>query len=508
MNSNQLKPGVVLSYITMGVKILISLTFTPVMLRLLGQSEFGLYNLVASVVSNLSLLSLGLGSAYMRYYSIYKVKDDNKNISKLNGMYLIVFSIIGVVALVVGSILVINIDGILGSKITPSEISTAKILMLIMTFNIALSFPASVFNSYITANEKYVFQKVLILIQTILSPFFMLPLLLMGYGSVGIVIVTTVLNIIVEFCNAVFCFKRIKIQFCSKDFNFPLMKEIIVFSSYIFLNIIVDQINWNLDKFIIGRFWGTISVAIYGVASQLNTYYMSLSTTISNVFIPRVNKLVVAGCSDNEITKLFSRIGRIQFIVLSLTCSGFIFLGRPFINIWAGANYDESYMIALILIVPVTVPLIQNIGIEVQKAKNMHKFRSALYLIIAVVDLAISIPLTKLYGGVGAAIGTSIGQIVGNTVIMNIYYHKKIGINIKYFWSQIFKFVPSLILPTVIGVIIMKFVDLYNASSLIIFGVIYIIVFCVSIWFLGLNENEKSLIISPLQRIKLHFKSK
>jgi len=72
---NQKKAGVLLSYGQTALSTLISLTYTPVMLRLLGQSEYGLYTLVSGFVSNLSLLSFGLGSAYMRYYSRAEVKD-------------------------------------------------------------------------------------------------------------------------------------------------------------------------------------------------------------------------------------------------------------------------------------------------------------------------------------------------------------------------------------------------------------------------------------------------
>ena len=96
MKINQLKAGAALSYISMGLGYLISIFYTPIMLRLLGQSEYGLYNLVASVVSYLGLLSFGFGGSYMRYYSRYKVKNEQKNIAKLNGMFLIVFSIIGI----------------------------------------------------------------------------------------------------------------------------------------------------------------------------------------------------------------------------------------------------------------------------------------------------------------------------------------------------------------------------------------------------------------------------
>lgn len=501
MKSNQLKSGVALSYINMALQVLISLTFTPLMLRLLGQSEYGLYTLVASIVSNLSLLTLGFGSSYVRYFSIYKVKEDKENIAILNGMFLTVFTIMGIVALVVGIFLSVNIDVILGNELTSNEHLTARILMIIMSFNIAISFPTSVFNSYITANEKYVFQKVLIFIKTIASPFVMLPLLLLGYGSVGVVISTTVLSIIIEFCNIIYCFKKINFQFSFKKFDFALMKDMMVFSSYIFVNMIVDQINWNLDKFIIGRFWGTVTVAIYGVASQINTYYMSFSSNISNVFIPRVNKMVASGNSDKNLTDLFTRVGRVQFIVLSLICSGFIFFGRPFINMWAGVNYDRAYVIILILIIPVTIPLIQVIGIEIQRAKNMHQFRSLLYLAIAIFDVIISIPLTKYFGGVGAALGTSFGQVVGNVLIMNIYYHKKIGLNMKYFWSQIIKFLPAFIVPTIAGILIYKNVDLYNPITFLIFGMVYVVLFFMSMWCFGMNQYEKDLISKPAVKI-------
>lgn len=501
MKINQLKAGAALSYISMGLGYIISIVYTPIMLRLLGQSEYGLYNLVASVVSYLGLLSFGFGSAYMRYYSRYKVEDDEKNIAKLNGMFLIIFSTIGVIAVLAGSILVFNTELIFGEKLTRSELSTAKVLMAIMVFNIALSFPASVFNSHITANEEYIFQKILQMVKIVVNPFIMLPVLLMGYKSIGMVVVTTLLNIIVEISNMVFCFKRLKIKFSFHKFDFSLMKEMAVFSSYIFLNMIIDQINWNVDKFILGRFRGTVAVAIYGLAAQLNSYYLSLSTAISSVFIPRVNRMVATNNDNQELTDLFTRVGRIQFIILALICSGFIFFGQPFISMWAGRNYSEAYPIVLLLIIPVTIPLIQNLGIEIQKAKNMHQFRSWVYFFIAIANIFISIPLAKAYGGVGAAIGTALSLFIGNGLIMNWYYHNKVGIDMKYFWSRIVKFIPSLLPSIVIGILMVLFVDLYSILSFLMCGTIYVIIFCISMWFLGLNQYEKDLLEKPMLRV-------
>lgn len=207
MKINQLKAGAILSYISMSLGYIISILYTPIMLRLLGQSEYGLYNLVSSVVSYLGLLSFGFGSAYVRYYSRYKVEEDEENIAKLNGMFLIVFSFIGLVSIFAGIALVKNTEMIFGNKLTSDEISTAKVLMGIMIFNMAISFPASVFNSYITANEQYIFQKIVQIIKTVISPFVTLPILLMGYKSTGMVIVTTILNILAELANIIFAYQ-------------------------------------------------------------------------------------------------------------------------------------------------------------------------------------------------------------------------------------------------------------------------------------------------------------
>ena len=508
MKINQLKAGAIISYISMLLGYIISIAYTPIMIRLLGQSEYGLYNLVASLVSYLGLLSFGFGSAYMRYYSRYKVNNDQDNIAKLNGMFLIVFSVIGFIAMLSGLILVFNIEPILGKQLTMNELHTAKILMIIMVFNLALSFPVSVFKSYIIANEKFVFQNLLQMIKVVANPFIMLPILLMGYKSIGMVIVTTILTMSIDLANLIFCFKKLKIRFVFYQFDFSLMMEMTVFSSYIFLNMIIDQINWNVDKFILGRLYGTVTVAIYGLAAQLNTYYLSLSTAISNVFIPKVNRMVAAKNDNLELTSLFTRIGRIQFIVLALILSGMIIFGKPFIIMWAGVDYHEVYPIVLILMISATIPLIQNIGIEIQKAKNMHQFRSIVYFLIAIGNLFISIPLAKYYGGIGAAIGTAIAQVIGNIIIMNIYYSKKVGINIKYFWKEIFKFIPSLIIPIILGIIIYQTLDLLNIKVFIVAVLIYLITYIISMWLVGMNKFEKELVKGPLMKMKISIINK
>ena len=498
---NERKAGATLTYINLALGFLVSLIYTPILLRLLGQSEYGLYNLVSSVVSYLGVLNFGFGSAYVRYYSRYKVNEEKDEIATLNGMFLIVFSLLGLIAVIAGFMLAQYTNVIFGEELTAVESIKAKHLMYILVINLGFSFPSIVFTSYITANERFTFHKIIQLIKTATSPFITLPALLLGFESVGVAISTSILNLVIEIIYAVYCFNKLEMRFSFKNMEPGLLKEMSVFSFYIFINLVVDQINWNVDKFLIGRFQGTVGVAVYSVASTLNNYYSQISTAISNVFIPRVHIMVAENDDDSVLTQLFTRIGRIQFAILALIMSGYIFFGKPFILKWAGSGYQDSYYVGLLLLLPVTIPLIQNIGIEIQRAKNMHQFRSILYMFMALGNLLLSIPLTRKYGPVGAAAGTAISLLLANGLIMNLYNHFKVGLDMGYFWKQILKFIPGLITPVICGILMVRFVNLNRISMLLIFGVLYVFIYAISIWHFSLNTYEKDIILKPLNRV-------
>lgn len=499
MKVNQLKAGAILSYASIGIGYIVSIIYTPIMLRLLGQSEYGLYNLVASVVAYLGVLNFGFGSAYMRYYSRYKVQDDREKIATLNGMFLIIFSAIGLIAVIAGTVLAMNTEAIFGSELTSVELSRAKILMMILVINLAISFPNIVFTSHITANERFVFYNLVQMIKTVVNPFVVLPVLIMGYGSVGMVIATTFLNITIELINAVYCINKLKIKFSFRDFDFKLMREMTVFSSYIFMYMIIDQINWNVDKFILGKFKGTNEVAIYSVGAQLNTYLISISAAISSVFIPRVNNIVVKNSKDKELTNLFIKIGRVQYVFVTLAIIGFIIFGQSFINLWAGLNYYKSYKVAVLLMVPMLVVLIQNIGIEIRKAQNKHKTPAIFMMFIALLNIIITIPLAKLYGAVGSALGTSIAVII-NQIFINVYYQKAVGLDMRLFWKEVINISRGIIIPLFVGVCLMFFRNNISDLKFLFLAIPYSLLYMISIYVIGLNDFEKKLFIN--ERLK------
>lgn len=502
---SQIKGGVILSYLTIVVSNVVAMVYTPIMIRLLGQSEYGLYTLVNSFVAYLGLMDFGFGSTYMRYYSQYKHKESIERIASLNGMFLTVFSVIGFLALIAGLIMSFFSNQIFGTKLTEDELSTARILFIILTISLAINFPSRIFQVYITANERFVFLKTVNLIQTVVNPFIMLPLLLLGYKSIALVATSLAYTIIVCGINIYYCIKKLGFKVSFKNFEFKLFKNIAGFAFFVFLSEIVDEVNWNVDKFILGRFSGTIAVAIYGIAAQINLYYRQFSSAIAQVFVPRINKIVATEEDENKsLTDLMIRVGRVQFIVLSLVLTGFIFVGRSFCVLWAGPEYEGSYLIATILLIPVTIPLIQNIGSNALVAKNKHRFRSVLYFFIAIANVGLSIPLCYLWGGLGAAIGTAIAVIVGNGFIINWYY-KKLGIGVGRFWKSILSLSKGLIMPIAVGSVFLFIKLPYNWLVLFAQILMYSVIFLVSMYFLGFNDEEKGYFNRIGKRIKKVF---
>lgn len=496
---NQLKAGSILSYVQMALNVIIGLIYTPLMIKLLGKSEYGLYNTVASTISMLSILSLGFNSGYIRYYARYKKNNDNESISKLNGMFLSIFVVIGIIALLCGLYLSYHLEIIFAQGLTDAEYETARVLMILLTLNLAISFPMSVFSNIISAHERFVFLKSLGMMRTVFSPLITIPLLLMGYKSIAVVSTTVVVSLIVDICYLFFVLFVLKCRFVFGDFDKGLFFSLFKYTIFIAMNMIIDQINWNIDKILLGRFCGTAMVAVYAVGYSLYYYYSLFSTSISGVFTPRIHRIVNT-CSDTkqleiQLTDIFVRVGRIQFLVLALVASGVIFFGKPFIlNIWAGEGYRDSYYIAILLIVPATIALTQNLGIEIQRAENKHQFRSIAYFFMALVNLGLSIYLCQIYGAIGSAIGTAISLIVANGLVMNIFYYKKCHINVITFWKNILSISKGLVLPITFGIVINFSFDL-NRRPIFLFGILlYVIVYSFSMWLFGMNEYEKGLI--------------
>ena len=504
LEKNQLKIGVLCSYFYMGVGFLVYFFLTPFVLNKVGKIEYGLYSLLLSIINYLNLLEFGLNSAYIRYYLKFKSEKNYNKVQKLNSTFLLIFSLIGIIAVIFCLLFYLKPELILKQDLNIEQILKMKKMFFVALFMVFFSFINIIFNCYLIANERFIFQRGMQLLKTILEPLLIILFLSLEYKILGIIYTKTFFTIFFTSVNIFYCTKKIKMKFSLKILEIKYIKEMLSFSSFIFLQMIMDQILWNVDKIILSKVVGISEVTVYSLAAQINNYYIMIATAISGVFISKVNKITFSLThSENEknilLSDLMVKIGRIQFLILLPVLLTVIFFGKKFIILWVGIDYIETYFITLLLIIPITFPLLQTIGVEIERAKNMQKFMCIIGVLLAVFNLLVSIPLAKLYGGIGSAIGTAFSLIFGFIFIKNWYYGKKIGLNIKEFFKEIFKFFPAMLLIVIFGILIVKILKITNFFQLLLSIIIFNIIYIIIMWLIGMNDFEKELILKPIK---------
>lgn len=497
---NQRKIGVILSYLTLGFNVLIGLVYTPFMISCLGDSQYGIFSLANSLISFVTLLDLGFGQTLVRYISKEKSTGNKEEEHRLNGLFLKIYTLIAIVAMVVG-IGIIVVYPQLASTFTKDEVHLFRVVFSILLVNVTVSFPMSVFSATLNAYEEFFALKLANFIMSVCKYTMMFLLLVFGHKLIAITITTLIASFCMQVFYMIYAIKKTKIRFDFSKVNTDLTRDVMKFSFFIFLNLIIDFLYSNTDKLILGVVAGTVSVSIYSIGIYFSQYFTELSSAMSGVFLPKIVDYYEKG-QKTEISALFNKVGRLQMMLLFLVLGGYFCLGRDFISLWVGDTYKDSYLIGMIIMIPSIVPLTQNIGISVIRAMNVHKYRSYMYIIIAVLNVTISIPLAIKYGGVGSAIGTGISTILGQILFMNWFYYKRVGINIKCYWENFIKF---MILTLIVIMLVSAIKTLILPNSWLIFisfVFVFVCVYMMIYWFVIANEYEKKLIKSVLMKGK------
>ncbi len=500
---NQLRAGVILGYVNLALGTLIPFFYTPVMLKMLGQEEYGLFSLSSSVISYLSLLKFGFGITITRYLSKYRAEENKEELEKVVGFYLLLYSAIALLILIIGFSLTSQVDFIFSRSLTGQERFIMRKLMIVMTISTSVSLPISVFSSLTIAYERYIFRNILSIIGTVVAPLANLIALWMGYRSVGMAIAGLTSQLILLPWSMVFCIKKLNVHPRFARLPGNLIKEMVYVSFFNFLGTVVDMLFWSTDKVLLGILASSVAVAIYNIGATFNGMIVHLSTTISGVLTPKVTGMVVKNADSRELTELFVRVGRLQFLIIGLVVSGFITFGKQFIEIWAGFDYQQSYYIALLTIVPLSIPLIQNTGITIMVAQNKQKFRSVVYTIIAVINVISTYCIIPYLGGIGAALCSCLAYLAGQGIIMNIYYSRAIHLDIVYFWKNIIHMALVPAGMSFAAVLLLNVYEVANWSSFFIAVFIYSFIYGLLMYYLVMNNYEKDIVRVPFKKIKV-----
>ncbi|RZJ65409.1 MAG: polysaccharide biosynthesis protein [Flavobacterium sp.] len=497
---SQLKKGAALSYVTIILTNAVGLLLTPFIIRCLGNSEYGLYTLIGSLIGYISVLDLGLNNTIIRFVSKYRAKQDKQGENNFLATVMIIYAVISMAIVIIGVGLYFNLDSFF-DKLTPQELIKAKIMFGILIFNLAITLPGGAFTAISSAYEHFVFPRAMNIVKYIVRSIMVVGLLLWGGDSVALVVLDTIVNVVAIGINVYYVVKVLKARFALRHFEKSLVREIFRYSIWIFIFAMVGQFQWQSGQLILGKISGPIAVGIYGVGILLGTYYGAFSTAISGVFLPRATKMTVLEASGAELTDMMTRIGRFSLIALLMIFGGFLIFGQQFVNLWVGEHYAESWTIAIIIMFSYTLPLVQSFANSILEARSLFAFKAVTYISLIVIGTGIGAYLVRFYGLTGIIYGSAGGWILSQ-ILVNIYYNRVLKLQILRFFKELMRgLLPVFLVILAIGYGI-DFLPGSGWFNLVIkiglFGAVYAFL----MFRFAINADEKRIFIDAIPFLK------
>lgn len=496
------KIGALLGYVQIAVQSVIGIIYVPLLLGRIGKAEYGLYQIVSSIIAYFTILETTLSATVLRHYTVYLAEGKQDKMENLLFMARKLFRILSVVLMLLTVPAIFALYSFYKSSFSANELREMILMFVIMMVNLVVSLNNYIYLACITAHQKYIFLKLLGIATLILQPFAVIALIYRFPYAKTVVLVQLIMAVIVSVIR--YCYCKYKLQITVKKhsgLDQTLLKELWAFSAGILLTTVADQIFWKTDQVILGKMIGTSIVGVYSVGVQLFNIYMSLAAGIGGVILPTVI-LKVKNEGMDSASLFFRRIGRIQFFVMGLIVTGFISFGKEFVTIWVGKDYISAYAVALLLMIPYTIDIIQGAGLSILQAVNKYHFRAKCMFVISLINIVLTVVLINLFGMTGAAFATAISIIIGSGIIMNIFYSKNVGLDITEFWKQMSPIFVMEILMLGVGYLI-NLIKIGNGwICFIIHTVIYVLIYAIVGYTIFMNEFEKNQIKNVLKKIR------
>lgn len=498
---NQKKYGAFLGYVYTGLQSVISVVYIPILLNGIGKSEYGLYQIVGSVISYFAAMESPLCASILKYYVEYKVNKDEVNMENVLAIGRRIFFALSLimVLLAIPSFFLMNVA--FADKFTSAELLETQLMFVLMIVNLLIGMNSYVYVAVINANERFVFLKLTALISLILQPIAVVLLISRFKYAFVIVVIQLVLNVFLTIIRLYYAKKILNCSIVYHGKDKALIKGMLALSLATFFVAIADQIFWRTDQLILGSMCGPDIVAEYSIGAQFNTMYITVACVLGGLLLPVVTKLVVQG--DNKaISDYFAKIGRYQSYIVALMLFGVIAFGREFVLIIAGEGFEISYSVALLLMVPYAIDLIQTSGGAILTAKNMFGYRAKVLFIAAVINIFLTIAFVKLFGVVGAALATTVSIILSSGFVMNYIYKVKLNLNLSHFFKEVVPIWVLGVLSLPIAFFIINRIVFSNMyMQFVVHCLLFVLVYGL-LMFVVMNKEEKQLVLSKLVKNK------
>jgi len=498
----QRKRGIILSYTQTVIHLIANLLYVPILLRTIGQNEYGVYQLAGSVVAYINIMESFLSAGVLRYYCKYKDMGDCVRMENTLALSKRIYGVFSIIVIAAGALAAVAVQIFYSDALDSKELRETEAIIIALSANIVINLVNYVYHAAIKAEERFVFLNTASIMVEILQPISVICVVMVIPQAFAVVVAQVTINLLVNIVKRYYCINILKVKIVYHYKDSELVRRIMKFSGWVLLVMIAEQIFLKADQLILAKLFGTGTVAIYAVGAQIYSNYLPIGASIAGVYMPKVSELYNKEKDIKAISDIFIRTGRIAFMVACLILTGFGIYGVPFIRMWAGQQYLPAYYVAMIVMTPFTITVVQNVGVVVLQVENLYAFRGKVYLVIAVINLISTWFLAKKMGVVGAALSTAILILIGNGLIMNWYYGKHASLDISSFWKELMSMVPAIILALLCGLGLRLLIPVNGWTSLFINIVIYTLIYVTLLFFMACNGYERQLIAGRFKGVR------
>ncbi len=502
-SSKQIKMGAVMSYFAIAFNMVSGLLYTPWMIDQIGQGNYGLYTLSNSLIT-LFIMDFGMSAAVSRFVSKYRAEGNQEAVNNFLGIvYKLYIALDGVILTVL--LCVSFFINTIYDNLTASELETFKVLYVIVGLFSVVSFPFTNLNGILTAYENFVGMKLADLFHKVFIVVAMVIALLMGYGVYALVTVNAISGILTILVKLYIIRKKTNVRVNFKCKDKTILKDVLGFSMWTTITSLARRMIFNISPSIIVAVssTGAIGSAIFGLATTVEGYISTFAAAINGMFMPRISKIVHEGKKDTELTDLMIKIGRIQCIIIGALVVGFISFGESFIiDIWRKPDFIESYLCAVLLIIPSYFYMPLQIANTTLVVENKVKLQSVIYVITGVVNVGLSLVMSRYMGALGASISICIAYLL-RSVLLVIAHYKVLHLNMKKFFKESYlKITPFLLLSMVVGLCLERFNPMTNEFlRFIVNGALFVGIFAVVLYKFVINDYEKNLFLGVFKKL-------
>uniref|UniRef100_A0A7C3J6Z7 Polysaccharide biosynthesis protein C-terminal domain-containing protein n=1 Tax=candidate division WOR-3 bacterium TaxID=2052148 RepID=A0A7C3J6Z7_UNCW3 len=502
-SNKQIKYSAILSYFSIGLNIIVGLFFTPWLVRKIGQSDYGLYSLSISLIS-LFILDFGLSIGVSRFLSLYFSKNENNKIKKFLGIIYKLYFSLSLLIFIIFVVIYLNVSNIY-KNFTQDEIVKLKFILLTIGFFNIITLSTKPFEGILIASERFIFLKSVDIINKLSTVILLIFLLKSGYGLYALVLTNIFVNLLVITSRFFYIKKFIGFEVDFKFWDNRLFQEVFLFSFWYSIAVIFYNLTTNLMPLIIGKFTNTVQIAIFSIGMTVDGYTFSLSNALNGLFLPKITRILVKE-DTQHFNQIMLKMGRIQLFIVGFIIITFFIFGKNFMLLWMGKEFNNSYWVALFLIIPWFLIKTQDIMKTSLLVTNNVKFDAISTIILTFVSILLSSLLSIKLGAIGAALGVMVARIIGLVLFLNIIYYRLFKIDIfKFFIDCHLKNLPLFLIMLIFGFFIQKYFTLNNFYTFILKIVSFSIVYFLLLWFFFLNDYEKSLFYDVKRKAKQIF---